>query len=184
MRKSIKGYTYPELLVAAGISILLFMAVLGLFVTVKQYYTLNVVEERLQRDADQVIAKVIKGKDEAGSVFRLSDAQSYTLVGINRLDFTGTDGVIRWVTISADGRSVIYHHPVAGAAADEVIYTAPDDVALTLRFWPVLNAVTGLADPLYTNKAIGLDVGLTQTLRGRTFSGSATTLVNIRNHDT
>jgi len=56
-----------------------------------------------------------------------------------------------------------------------VIYTAPVGNTLALRFWV-------LAGTPYANATLGIDVGLSQNVSGRTVSGSATTMINIRNH--
>ena len=174
-RHSIKGLTVVELLVAISLSILLFGAVLGLFITTKQFYTVNILGENLQRDCNTVISKIIKGKSEPGGIYRLSEAASYNLVSVSELHFTGTDGTERWVKSSADGRSVIYHHPTVNGVIDQILYTAPLEAVLTLRFWIPAGAV-------YATVNIGVDVGLSQTIQGRTFTGSATTMLNIRNH--
>ena len=170
-----KAFTYAEVLVTLSVSILLFGAVLGLFVTSKQFYTVNILGESLQRDANKVMAKIIKGKIEPGGIYRLSDAAAYNLVALSELHFWGQDGTERWIRLSGDGRSVIYHHPTSNGQQDEILYTTPDGVALTLRFWVP-------PGPLYAGVNIALDVGLSRDLRGRTFNGSATTIVNIRNH--
>ena len=170
-----KGFTYAEVLVALSISLLLFAALLGLFITAKQFYAVNMLAQDLQRDANKVIAKIIKGKIEPGGIYRLSEATRYNQVSVSELEFWGQDDVKRWIKLSADGRSVIYHHPTTNGDQDEVLYTVPPNTAITLQFWVPAGA-------LYQGTNIGIDVGLSQSLRDRNFNGSASTLLNIRNH--
>ena len=173
---STKAFTYVELLVALSISIIVFGSIFGLFITTKQFYAKNIAGQALQRDANKVIAKVLKGTSEPGGIFRLSEAVTRTRPFISEVHFWGTDNNERWYRVSADGKSIIYHHPTNMGVQDEIIYTTPADTALTLRFWLPAGA-------LYQNVGVGIDVGLTRTVSGKNFSGSASSMIIIRNHN-
>jgi hypothetical protein len=94
-------------------------------------------------------------------------------VNASTLDFAGTDGVTRRYFVNNAGDSLMYHHPTAAGTQDELIYKAPTGTTLTLLFW------TGTA-----NITVGINVGLAKTVNGRNVVGSATTMINIRNHAT
>ena len=103
------------------------------------------------------------------------EAVSYQIVTTSELHFVGTDGIERRYYLNPAGTSLLYNHPTAKGTVDEVIYTAPAGNTLALRFWV-------LAGTPYTNVTLGIDVGLSQNVSGRTVSGSTTTMINIRNH--
>ncbi len=167
--------TIVELLAALSISVLLVGSVLGTLVTSKHFYATNVMGQTLQRDANLLLTKILKGKTEPTGTFRLAEAETYTLTSISELHFTCTDGIERWYRLSSDGTQVIYHHPTSAGEQDEVIYTAPAGRTITLRFWMP-------AGSSFENIGIGIDVGLSQAVRGVTVTGSVTTMTNIRNH--
>lgn len=172
-----QGFTLVEVILALGISTLLITSVLGVFVTSKKFYTTNMAGQNLQRNANLLMNKMIKGKLEPGGTFRLSEAVSYTLVSVSELRFIGTDGLERRYFVSADGASLMYRHPTASGVQDEALYTAPAGTTLTVRFWIP-------AGSSYMNRNVGIDVGFSQTSVGMALSGCTSTLVNIRNHAT
>ncbi len=171
--------TMAELLVALSISVLLLGSVLGSFVSVKEFYTTNVVEQNLQRDANLIMEKIIQGKVEPGGTFRLPEAVSFSQSGVSNLSFVGLDGTTRRFSLSYDGSSIVYTHPTASGYTDEVIYTAPAGTDLTVRFY----VPSGYQ---YAGVNVAIDVGLSKFILdggwGRFLSGSASTMVNIRNH--
>jgi len=177
IRLNDRGMTVPELLVALSISVMLIASVLGSFVSAKEFYTTNMTEQNLQRDANLILEKIIQGKVEPGGTFRLSEAVSYTQTGINNLSFKGLDGIQRRISVNMDGSAIIYTHPTdSGYIMDEALYTVPPGTDLTLRFWVPSGSQ-------YTGVDIMIDVGLSKfTMDGRFLSGSASTMVNIRNH--
>ena len=175
MRFNDKGMTFVELLVSLSISVLLIGSVLATYMASNEFYAVDVTGQTLQRDADNILNKIIKGKIEPTGVFRLSEATSYNQVSVSELQFTGTDQTIRWYGLSEDEKSVIYHHPTSSGVRDEIIYTASAGITPALRFW----IPSGVQ---FTDTGIGIDVALTQNVNGRAISGSATTMINIRNH--
>ena len=172
-----RGFTLTEVLIALTISVLLITAVLGAYITSSEFLFSNVAGRNVQSDANLLMNKIIKGRREPTGIFRLSEAASYNPQSVSELHFTGTDGIERWYRLGANNASVIYHHPTANGVQDEVIYNVPQGNALTLRFWIPAGAN-------FTNIGVGIDVALSQVFRGRTVSGSVSTMINIRNHVT
>jgi len=170
-----KSFSLTELMVASALVIIFTSVTFGIFTLVRKEISLNITSGNLQCDADVVIGRIIKGSPEPGGIARLSEAISYQLASVSELHFVGTDRIERWYRLSPDGKSIVYHHPTASGIRDEVIYTAPAYANLTLRFWIPAGAI-------YTNIDVGIDVGLSQKIYDMTVSGSATTMVNIRNH--
>jgi len=169
-----KALTFAELLIAMALAVTLIGSTLGAFMLVKQVSAKSIVETSLQRDADLIIMKIIKGKRESGIMFRLSEAVSYSIPAISELHFVGTDGIERWYHLNSGSTSVLYHHP-GFTAQEEVIYTAPQGATITLRFWTPSGTV-------YSGISVGIDVAVSKTLQGKNLSGSVTTMINIRNH--
>ena len=175
MTSDSKSQTVPELIISAALIVVLFAATLSAFVFVKQMYVSSISQGNIQQDANLILSKIIKGGPEPGGLFRLSEAVSYRIQSISELHYNGTDGVERWIALSNGGTSIIYHHPTSTGTRDEVIYTAPQGAIITLRFWMPTGDV-------YQNINVGIDVAISQYIFGRNISGSATTIINIRNH--
>jgi prepilin-type N-terminal cleavage/methylation domain-containing protein len=187
MKTNNRAFTLVEILVAVAISVMLCGAVLGTYIMVERFYATNILGQNLQRDADILMDKIIKGKTiEPGGFFRLSEATSFLQLNINNLRFKGSHFNCGGYKLSANGVSVI-HYFVAGSSSqdcflfgneqDDVIYTTPKGAALTLRFWEPVGAQ-------YAGIDVGVDVAISQKIVGKTVSGSATTMLNIRNHPT
>jgi prepilin-type N-terminal cleavage/methylation domain-containing protein len=168
-----KGFTLVELLIATGLSAIFTALLLAALTTSRQFCDRITADQDLQQVANVIMNKIIKGANEPGGVYRLSEATSYTTPGISELRFTGTDGIERRYFIT--GSSLFYRHPTTAGTVDEVLYTAPAGTSLTLRFWT-------LSGSNYTNITVGIDVGLSKTINGKAVVGSATTMINIRNH--
>ena len=166
-----KGFTLMELLITVSLSALLTGAILAALTTSRQVCTTVTADQDLQQTANVIMNKIIKGAAETGGIFRFSEAVSYTITSISDLSFVGTDGSTR--RYFQNSNELWYHHPVAGSVSDELLYRAPAGTTLTVRFWPES-----------TNITVGIDVGLSKTVSGRTATGSATTLITIRNHVT
>ena len=173
--KTARSFSLTELLVVSALIILVVSATLGAFLLVRRVVTPSAAEQGLQRDANVIIAKVIKGGPEPSGIVRLSEAVSYHLAGISELHFSGTDGIERWYALGGAGASIIYHHPTATGVRDEVIFAAPQGTSLQLRFWIPSGGI-------YENVAVGIDVAVSRIVQGRTVTGSVTTMVNVRNH--
>ena len=175
-----KGFTLAELVVAIGLSALFTGLILAALASSRQVCTSVTADQDLQQTANVIMDKIIKGSAESGITYRLSEATTYSIVAIDELDFKDI-GDSSWrayfLTQSSTGTELWYRRPIAGVAGAVLIYKAPIGTTLTLRFWP-------LGGPAYTNITVGIDVGLSKTVNGRTVTGSATTMINIRNHAT
>jgi len=179
MMKSKIAHTLTEFLITFALVIILITSTVGAFVLIKHIFASDTMAANLQRDANLIMEKILKGKRESTGIFRLSEAFTYRIVSISELHFTGTDGIERWFRLGNTSTSVIYHHPTAAGTTDETIYTAPSGATITLRFSiPV--------GPQYSGVVVGIDVAILQNknISGaiKTVSSSASTYVNIRNH--
>ena len=173
-----RAFSLPELIVAGFLASMFTAVLLTALITARQTCTSVSTEQGLQQAANIVMNKIIKGGSEPGGTFRLSEATSYTIASISELHFTGTDGKERRYFLNGTGTELWYRCPAAGGGtSDQLVYRAPTGTALTLRFWP-------LAGATYTNITVGIDVGLARTVNGKNITGSATTMINIRNHAT
>ena len=172
-----KGFTLAELLVAIGLSAMFTGLILAALMSSRQICTSLTADQDLQQTANVIMNKIIKGGSEPSGIFRLSEATSYTIASISELHFVGTDGIERRYFLDNTGRELWYRHPGVGGTSDELIYRAPTGTTLTLRFW-------ALAGSTYANITVGIDVGLSKVVNGRNVVGSATTMINIRNHAT
>jgi len=184
-----KGFTLAEILVALAISTMLIGSVLYVFEVTLKFNSANTTAQNLQRDADKVLRKITKGDIEAG--VRLSEAVSCSITFNRYLDainnpgntyelhFIGTDGAER-IFAAKDGSTVLYFHPLS-----EVIYTAPQGANLVLDFKPPW---LGPLPPTWAQSLTGVSmyvtVTISQTVNGRLMSGSASTMVYLRNHST
>ena len=106
----------------------------------------------------------------------------------------------RWFILDSTKTSIIYHHPTSSVPMDEVIYAAPAGATITLNFWTPSfpsayytsyydktapgNMFYGMDLSVYDNICIGIDVVISQNVRGKNITGCASTLVNVRNHAT
>ena len=172
-----KGFTLVELLVAISLSALFTGFLFAALISSRQICISSTANQELQQNANVIMNKIIKGGSEPGGIFRLSEAISYTIANISELHFIGIDGIERRYFLNNAGKSLMYRHPTAAGTQDEVLYVAPTGTTLTLRFWT-------LAGSAYTNITVGIDVGLARVVNGRNVTGSATTMINIRNHVT
>lgn len=168
-----RGFTLLELVVAIGLSTLLTGALLAALTSSRQLCTSIAADQDLQQTANVLMDKIIKGEAEAGVTYRLSEATVYSVVTLSELDFKDI-GDASWrayfLTLSNTGNELWYRRPIAGVAAVELLYKAPAGTTFTLRFWNSDNAT------------VGINVALSRTVNGRVVVGSATTMINIRNH--
>lgn len=183
-----KAFTLVELMVSVVLAVVMAIAAYGAVVTAQRISEAGSAEQDLQLTANTIMNKIVKGNLEPSGFVRLSEAATYdTSNGISDFRFTiGTDTTIRRYYLSADGRQILYNHPSStGAVQDEVIYTAPANTVITLRFYaptPVVLPAQGGPGDVYNGVVIAIDVGLSTNVRGRTINGSASTWVNLRNH--
>ena len=172
-----KAQTLVELLITSVLVVILMSSALGAFILVKQVFVRDIAAANFQRGANVIMGKIIKGEPESGVIFRLSEAVSYSIPSIAELHFVGTDTIERWYCLTSDsnGTYLSYYHPGWFNGLGEKIYTIPPGATITLRF----RYLTG---SIFTNIDVGIDVALSQNILGKNISGSATTVVNIRNH--
>ena len=194
-----KAFTLIETVIAVTFTVIL-MTVIGSF-----YNTTRVVNasgtagQMLQDGSNLILSKIIEGKTESivinnnvvPTIYRLSEAVQYCIgtgawpcagsASIAELHFKGTDGVECWYKLNSTSTQLIYCYPtsitngVATSYTNEVIYTAPINATLTLRFW-----IPTVAN--YPASVVGVDAALTQNVLGRAVAGSSSTIVHLRNH--
>ncbi len=181
------GFTLVEMLVTTAITIILLIGLFNFYYVSKVVYTSGITRQALQNASGVVLSKIIQGGKEqpSGGVYRLAQGTRYCIgtgascggaVSTAELHYWGPDNIERWYRLGGANTSLIYHHPIAGnaAGADETIYTAPSGATLTLLFW--------IPSGNYPAANAGASVTLTQIVYGKTFTGSSTTVVNLRNH--
>jgi len=165
------AYTITELLISAAIIIIFFASALGVFVTGRTLCLGGIAAQGLQRDADWIMDRMVRGVKEGGARYGLRSAVSFTPpASVTTIDFTGTDGNVREYSLVSGG--IAYRSP-AQTPNTRTIYTAPPNATVILRF----QQPAGHAD----NETLSIYIGITQRVSGRTVSGSATTYVNLRN---
>ena len=177
-----KAQTLTELLITGALAIILIGSTIGAFLLANRVYISSIAQSQLQKDANMALEKMIKGKAEGSSIFRLSEATKFTIPKISELHFWGTDNVERWYYLNNTGMAILYSHPGHTGSGSDVIYTAPKGASIALRFWP--HPVTIPPGDVYTNIDVCLGVTISQNLLGKNIGGSVTTMVNIRNHPT
>ena len=172
MKKN-KGVVMTEVLISSSIIVLVFISVIGVFVTSKWLYAFGLAQSNLQKDVALVAESIIirnPSKEQAG-IYGLRSAAFFSLPDVvppgSEIDFTGTDGNVRRYFKS--GNSIIYDSPTR-TPHQQTIYTAPTGGSITLLFWVPID-----------NESVGIYILITQNLWGKTASGSISTHVNIRN---
>ena len=175
-----KSFTLVEVMISTAILLVLMIFVFNFYNVTRVVYSRNLYQQMLTDGTNIMLGRIIEGKTEPSGVVRLAQAVSYCIgsgvncagVSSSELHFWGTDNIERWYSLTNGSTSLLYHHPTAAApaGADEVIYTAPNGATVTLLFWvPAGN---------YPAANVGVSVSLTKS----TTTGSATTVVNLRNH--
>lgn len=169
------AHTLTELLVASVIVVLIFASVLGAFLLSKGVYRDSIEGCNLQRDVNNLLATMTRGiKEQGGGTFGLRSAASIPSPGLfpspgqNTISFAGTDTNTRMFFVK--NNTVVYDSPTQNPR-EYVIYTAPANSSITLRFMP------GSAD----QQLVYLYLSVTQQIGNRTASGSAETYINLRN---
>jgi hypothetical protein len=172
-----KGFTLAEVLVVSILTVLIFTSALGVFVMARNLYVSSMAGQELQRDAELLVTKIIKGLEGGSTRYGLRAASGFTPpASINRLDYTGTDGNTRSFYLS--GQSIIYESPTESPGT-QTIYTAPVNATLVLWFWEPVNGSGVLLYP--DHEIMSIYVGIAKTISGKVVSGSIATSVNVRN---
>jgi len=169
-----KAHTLVEILVASTILVLLFAFVLGAFVFTKGVSYFSIAEYNLQRDANILMGKIIRGMSEQGGHFGLRSSASFILPVTNpagsEIDFVGTDARTRKYFLS--GRSVVYESPFQ-VPVQKSVFTAAADAGVILRFWEP----AGYPD----HQVVGIYISISRQMGMRTVIGSLTTYVSLKN---
>ena len=196
-----KAFTLLELMMAVAFSVLLLTGVFGFYNAANQLYSSGITAQNLQDGANIVLNKLIEGQAESNTVYRLETSASFYIPtgNSNTLYFcqynpsntpcSTSDPTVRWYTLDPTSTSLRYYHPTSNPLGYDVIYTAPKNTTITLRFSPAqepnpLPPPTTITIP----NVIEIDVALTENLLPNVTnnrlaaSGSASTFVLLRDH--
>lgn len=169
------AYTITEFLVSSAVIILLFSSVVGVLIITKAVSYNSIAAYNLQRDVDVLMAKIVRGQEEGGSLVGLRSAKSYhplptVTPSKSRINFVGLDDNTR--SYYLNNNSVIYVSPTQ-FPTQRTIYTAPAGANVTLRF----QEPSGYVD----HETVEVYISISQQLGGRTITGSLLTYVNLMN---
>ena len=164
------GHTLTEALIVSVVAVILFTSALGVFVVTKTMYSSSIAAQDLQRDANRVLNRIVKGLEEGGVRYGLRSAVSYTIPLVTQIDFIGTDGNTRRYYLGSGG--IVYESPTQSPSV-QTIYTVPTGSTFTLRFWEP----AGYLD----HETVGVYISITKQASNRIVSGSLSTYVNVRN---
>lgn len=162
--------TITELMISIVIVSLLFGAVIGVFVLVKNIENYSIAGLNLQRDVNVVMNRIIRNIKEGASSHGLRSGCSFTIPSAGEVRYTGSDGNVRSYRLS--GNSIIYNSP-AQSPAEGTIYTAPNGSSIILRFWE--------PGAYPDHETIGVYIGVSRPVGNKTVSGSVLAYVNLRN---
>ena len=169
--KSIKnnpGFTLIELVVSVMISTVVFFAISSIIVFTAQTLSASGVELGLQTDMNNLARQITVGVYDPGGIdCGLRGSTSYEVISSQQIDFYDTIGTKRSFIVS--GNSLIYSSPTQDPA-QSVIYTAPTGSTLNVVF-----------KSLWATSLVGIDISVTQTVNGKTLTGSVVTYVYLRN---
>jgi len=193
-RKDQKGFSFVELMMAVGFTLILMAGVYGFYNSSGQIYSSGIAGQTLQDGANTVIRKIIDGQVEADKItYRLATSASYFIPDGNpsQLYFcqdnsltnpcSPADTTARWYNLDPTNTSLRYYHPTANPLGYDVLYTAPAGSTLTLRFAPPTPPPPPAVG--YQASVVQIDVALIQNLNNKVAaSGTATTYVLLRNH--
>ncbi len=173
-----KAFTVSELIITTMCTVILVSIVFNFYSIANVAYTSGLTTQALQDGANVILSKIMDGKSEPGGVFRLSEGVSYSIPNAGELHYIGVDNIERSYRLNADATALIYNHPTSEGVRDEVVYTAPKGATLVLRF--IFPAVPN------PTIVVQIDAAIIQKIKnvtgGRNVSGSASTIVNLRNH--
>jgi len=111
-----RAYTMTELLVTSVIIVMLFASVFGAFLLTKGVYRDSIASSNLQRDADTVLATMIRGmREQGGGTFGLRSAMEIPLPGLmpnpgqNTISFVSMDNNTRRYFLN--NNTIVYDSP-------------------------------------------------------------------------
>lgn len=178
-----QAHTMTELLIASVIIVILFASILGAFILTKSVSSDSLASYNLQRDVNVLLYKMIRGIKEPLGTFGLRAAlppaptSAFVLLPAanpadSEIDFFSTDGNVTPRKYFLRNNTVVYESPTQ-AQRQKVIYTAPANSNITLRFSKPAWAVD--------NQVVTVYISVSQQLGNKTANGSAVTNVNLRN---
>ena len=173
-----RAQTLTEILITAVITVIFFTSAIGVFAVSKAFYSSSMAGQELQRSANWIMTKIVKGQEEGGTRYGLRSAQSFTtpITPVTEIDFKDTDGNTRKYYLSFG--SIVYESPTQVPNV-RIIYTPPVNSAVTLRFWEPTDS--GGRALYMDHEIVTIYVGITRNISGRIISGSLQTSVNVRN---
>jgi len=169
-KKYNRGFTLAEITVAAAITVVLFASSTGSYLFMKTALYGKFVEYNLTRDVNMALKRITAGVNEGSVLYGLRSASSFTITNVSTISYVGSDNNTR--QYYPNGSSLIYSSP-AQVPNQRTVYTAPPGSTFTLRFWEP-SGYSG-------HETVGIYIGVSQPVGGKTVSGSVSTYVNIRN---
>jgi hypothetical protein len=167
-----RAHTLTEVLIASVLAVMVITSVLGVFIMAKKFYATGIKGQELQRDVNEALNRMIKGRPEGGARYGLRSAVSYTIPSASQsapsIDFIGADGSTRTYYLTAGG--IIYDSQTQ-APNPQAIYSPPANSVVTLLFWW----------PYADHETLAIYLGVTEQVSGRTIAGSVATYINARN---
>ncbi|GEM_PF-4713389 len=165
--KNNPGFTLIELVVSVMISTVVFFAISSIIVFTAQTLSASGVELGLQTDMNNLVRQITVGVYDSGGIdCGLRGSASYEVISSQQIDFYDIIGTKRSFIVS--GNSLIYSSPTQDPT-QSVIYTAPTGSTFNVVF-----------ESLQTN-LVNIAMSVTQTVNGKTLTGSVVTSVYLRN---
>lgn len=169
-KKYNRGFTLAEIIVATAISVILFVSSIGAYLFMKTTLYGKFVEYDLTRDVNMALKRITTGVNEGSVLYGLRSASKFTITNVSAISYVGSDNNIRQYYLN--GSSLVYSSP-AQSPGQRTVYTAPSGSTFTLRFWE--------PGGYLGHETVGIYIGVSQPVGGKTVSGSVSTYVNIRN---
>ena len=167
-----RAHTITELFVASVVIIFLFTATFGAFVFTKNSYSNHISRYDLQRNVNIVMNRMIRGTKQSNGTFGLRSAVSFTLPvaipALSKIDFVDSDGTHRMYYLN--NNTIVYYDPTQ-VPSQKVVYTAPANSTITLRFSPVHVDM----------EVVRVYLSVSKVVNNKTIAGSITTDVTLRN---
>lgn len=173
-----KAFTLSETICVVVISLIILTAIMQVFVVINNDYGFSVSESHLQNCANNIMEKIVSYQDTPNGVGRLTEAVNFSIPNQNEIQFTDINGLER--RFYTDSSNVYFGidanpDPDSDSFVDQVIFTAPTNSTISLRFYEHTGAE-------YTTITLCIDAAVTKSLRGQALSGAVSTVLNIRNH--
>jgi len=210
LTKNNKGFSLTEMMIAVAITLFLMAGVYGFYSTSSQVYNAGISGQILQDGANVILRKILAGETETSTIYRLTSAVSYMIpIGTTNYMYTcggaaqstpcnssnaagelyycqdspctSGDSTARWYYLNSTGTGIYYHHPKGAGTTEELIYQAPANCTLKLRFVPGAVTLSGNVVEIDVDLAKNYAAGTTNA-RITSVSGDASTYALLRNH--